>query len=364
MSRRGLLAALAAAAIAVLPALTADQALAGIVHCGDLITQDTTLDSDLLGCPSPALTIAGDDVSLDLNGHIVDGGITTSRSRLPYPPGSSVVVENGTLENGGLSLSSYESATVRDLTSTGMVVVYSSRVLVERSFVGSGGMAFANNAGADVEVRVIDNVIRGAGVGVGVGFFQGAGPGLVAGNRITQNGAGIDMSHQGGLITLVGNTVRGNGTGIGAGQGGRFTATHNVVTDNGDGISLDEAAATLERNVISRNERNGIEVGLANLNADHNVISQNGIDGIVAGHAVRGTLANNSLDRNGNDGIRVTEFDPLLTLTDNHTWFNGNLGIDAPPGTLGSDNWAKHNGDPAQCAPASLCITKGKPKKQ
>jgi hypothetical protein len=71
----------------------------------------------------------------------------------------------------------------------------------------------------------------------------------------------------------------------------------------------------------------------------------------------------NKTDRNGNDGIHITDLDPDLTLTGNHTWFNSNLGIEAVPSTLGGGNWAKHNGNPAQCVPASLCSTKGNPKK-
>ena len=49
------------------------QALASHVQCGDVITQDTTLDSDLIDCPGDGLVIGADDVTLDLNGHTVDG---------------------------------------------------------------------------------------------------------------------------------------------------------------------------------------------------------------------------------------------------------------------------------------------------
>jgi Periplasmic copper-binding protein (NosD) len=353
---------LAGLAAIVFVCLTASQALASHVQCGDVIQQDTTLDSDLLGCSFPALTIAGDNVTLDLNGHIIDGGISTVRGHLdPFPSNTSVVVENGTIENGELELSSYDSVTVRHVVSVFIEILNCGTALVERSRVSQSasnvwfaGMSFGRGG----DIQVLDNVIMGSFEGVA--FGKGTTSGLVARNFITRNGLGVGTSHAG-PITLVGNTIRANEGGIGAGQGGNFTAIHNVITDNGNGIGLDEAHATLERNVISGNRENGIQGSLAGLNADHNVISRNGIDGILVGRAVAGTLANNNLDRNGNDGIHVTDFDPNLTISDNHAWFNGNLGIEAPSGTIGSGNWAKHNKDPAQCVPGSLCSTKGKP---
>ena len=49
------------------------QASAGHVSCGDTITTDTTLDGDLLDCPSNGIVIGADDITLDLNGHTVSG---------------------------------------------------------------------------------------------------------------------------------------------------------------------------------------------------------------------------------------------------------------------------------------------------
>ena len=49
------------------------QASASHVSCGDEITADTTLDSDLVDCPGNGIVIGADDITLDLNGHLVDG---------------------------------------------------------------------------------------------------------------------------------------------------------------------------------------------------------------------------------------------------------------------------------------------------
>ena len=54
-------------------AVGAGPAFANHVTCGDIITSDTTLDSDLVNCPSNGIVIGADDVTLDLNGHTIDG---------------------------------------------------------------------------------------------------------------------------------------------------------------------------------------------------------------------------------------------------------------------------------------------------
>src|SRR2546425_13075034 len=80
---KALVAALSAAAFLT---LTTAQAFANHVECGDLITQDTTLDSDLIDCPGDGIVIGADDITLDLGGHTVEGS------------GSSIVgIANGNL---------------------------------------------------------------------------------------------------------------------------------------------------------------------------------------------------------------------------------------------------------------------------
>src|SRR5215213_1855095 len=43
------------------------------LSCGDTITSDTTLHADLTNCQSNGIVIGADDVTLDLNGHTIDG---------------------------------------------------------------------------------------------------------------------------------------------------------------------------------------------------------------------------------------------------------------------------------------------------
>jgi parallel beta-helix repeat protein len=57
-------------------ALAATPALAEHVHCGDVVTHDTTLDSDLIDCAGDGVVIGANDITLDLNGHTVRGDET------------------------------------------------------------------------------------------------------------------------------------------------------------------------------------------------------------------------------------------------------------------------------------------------
>jgi hypothetical protein len=61
--------------VVALVGLTAGHALAAHVGCGQVINQDTILDSDLEGCgEGDGIVIGADRITLDLNGHTIDGG--------------------------------------------------------------------------------------------------------------------------------------------------------------------------------------------------------------------------------------------------------------------------------------------------
>jgi parallel beta-helix repeat protein len=346
--------------VVAVQALTAGSALASHVQCGDTITQDTTLDSDLLGCAYPALTVAGDHVTLDLNQHVVEGGVQT-----PLQDSSSftgLVIENGTVRGGGISLTTYEDVMIQHLTVDGIGV------------------------GPDVNrAQIAHNIVRGSSAGVDVHRSGGV---TISGNLIERSGTGIGAAHAG-VVTVIGNTIRANELGIGGGQGGDFVAVANKIVGNrGNGVWLNESSnTTLRDNLIAANGGDGVHAEFVRLSAEHNTISRNGHSGVFAaigemeltgntasqnvedgiriGERAGAALTDNSTDRNGDDGIDVDEpaFPSYaITLTRNHTWFNGDLGIEAHPDTVGGANWAKHNGNPAQCMPASLCSTNGKPK--
>ncbi len=59
--------------VAVFLAFGADQARASHVRCGHTISRDTKLKNDLVDCPGNGIVIGADNITLDLNGHTVDG---------------------------------------------------------------------------------------------------------------------------------------------------------------------------------------------------------------------------------------------------------------------------------------------------
>ena len=70
--------ALLLGAIACWLAIGGGQALAAQVKCGDTITADTTLHKNLVNCPNNGIEIGADNITLDLNGHTIDGDGTPS----------------------------------------------------------------------------------------------------------------------------------------------------------------------------------------------------------------------------------------------------------------------------------------------
>src|SRR6185295_16030895 len=88
------------ALIAVSMAVWTGQANASHVNCGDVITTDTKLDSDLLNCPGDGVVIGADNITLDLNGHLIDGtGFPTSGAGVDNNAGhDGVTVTGGRIE--------------------------------------------------------------------------------------------------------------------------------------------------------------------------------------------------------------------------------------------------------------------------
>ena len=288
--------ALAALVAGLLLALTAGQALASHVQCGDVITQDTTLDSDLLGCAYPALTIAGDDVTLDLKRHVVEGGMVTPSNGDSF---TGLAIENGTVRGGGISIYYYEDVTIQHLTVDG-IRVGASAVQIEHS------------------------AVRGSSYGDGVSVGRG---GVTISDSLIErnNGLGISASHGG--ATLFRNTIRANGGGIGGGQGGDFIAVANrIVGNRGNGVAGNETSFMLRNNRIARNGGDGVHAEFIGLQAQGNTVTRNGGAGIYAAIG-NFQLTGNTTSRNVEDGIRIGER-AQGTLTANAADRNGDDGID------------------------------------
>src|SRR4051812_36363694 len=195
---------LAVLATAMLLALTAAQAAAGHVQCGDVITQDTTLDSDLM-CASggPALTIGAAGIRLNLDGHLVRGGITEGPCATEGPvPEATVEIANGRLD-GGIEIGCSTNLTFRGLrllNGSSIGGKYSEYVLIEDSrfegFVGTDPVYGTPYTFGGVRTWVTHTTVR---------------------NNVFENGNGISIR---GGATVADNTITGATTGVDLFKGG------------------------------------------------------------------------------------------------------------------------------------------------
>src|SRR6188472_1225807 len=118
MTRPGLILVLAAFVLVVVAA----PAKANHVQCGDVITQDTKLDSDLVNCPGDGVVIGADGITLDLNGHLIDGtGFPTSGAGVDNNAGhDGVAITGGRIQQfaAGVQLTNASDNVITRLTVT------------------------------------------------------------------------------------------------------------------------------------------------------------------------------------------------------------------------------------------------------
>ena len=84
--------------------------------CGDTISVDTTLTRNLVNCPNNGLVIGADDITLDLNGHVIDGDDTEFPDCPPDEPCDIGVVD---FDHSGVTI---KGGTVREFTFGALVV--------------------------------------------------------------------------------------------------------------------------------------------------------------------------------------------------------------------------------------------------
>jgi len=300
-----LVALVACALFAVAPG----SALAIHVGCGAVVTQDTTLDSDLVDCPGNGVVIAGSGVTLDLAGHTIDGtggaiGVVTM-GRV-----SGVTVTGGRVRGffHAVALGAGGGFLARDLevsgSHEGILLTGTTSAVVARVLAwGNDGSGLHMPAARNVLVTDSVMVANGAGVSA-----SGAGS-----SRLERSFFGWNTFHGlrfAGLSdsVLLGNVVHGNGT---------------------VGIRLEEGSSG---NVLSGNR-----------------VSRSGADGIaLADDSGANRLERNRSVRNGADGFDLAGAG--ATLVRNHADRNAGLGFDAPLGVaLDVHNVARHNGDARQC---------------
>lgn len=257
---------LMAASLATVP--TAD---AGHVTCGQVITTDTTLDSDVGPCNgTDGIVVGADGITLDLNGHSVLGD--------PNLDGESAV---------GIVMQSRESVTVTSSKDGGTVRDFDAGVTITQ-----GSRA---NTVRDLIVR--DNIgnITISDFGDGIVIFNSS-DNVIKNNLVDHNGPfdGIGVVEFGGGAaernTIEGNTVINN----------NVPSSLTINQDDGIRLEPDTADNTVIGNTVANNGLDGIALFAGS--ADGNVQGSTG--NTVRGNNVQGNGFHDKTHRKG-DGIRL-----------------------------------------------------------
>jgi parallel beta-helix repeat protein len=310
------------------------------VHCGQTLTQSVKLANDLTNCPAPGLAIGADAVTVDLNGHTIDGTVTQTDTCQVLPFGTpgidtgghnGLTIKNGTVQqflNGiavgpgefegtptvGMANSVVRNITARDNSFVGIAIegdhlTFGNRIehnVVTGTRCDAGIEMHGTHANRIADNRSTDN----GGTGI---FVIGLDHSAIEDNRVSGNGGGGMLSGRGSDNVIRRNSV------AGAPEdaihvfdaGDAITANH--VTDGIGGIVVEgfDSAA----NQVSRNRVSGTADGIV-VFANATVVSDNlvasavgGCDGCGSGILIGAGSANrvtrNIVQRTLLDGIHV-----------------------------------------------------------
>ena len=349
------------------------------IDCGETITSDTKLDSDLVNCPNNGIVIGADNVTLDLNGHVIDGDGTEFTS---CPPDElcdigvvdfdhrGVTIEGGTVRDFSLGVlvvgardNRVTNLVISNNLFSGLIVADSSRSEVDRVTATANGLT-TDQAGIGVfdsrALTIAKNaVFENGDIGL---FIVGLDDGRIEKNSVSRNpeagiildGSGNELSHNrvsqgqdGVIVTGDANTIARNSL-SGTGCPGEC----------GFGISLEGGTGNvIESNAVVRFHQAGIRIAsfepegppTVGNTVSRNMIRDSDVDGVLVESTGLDTLLEQNIAiRAGDDGIDVES--SATTVTRNLVLHNGDLGIEAVPGvTDGGGNRASGNGNPVQC---------------
>ena len=362
-----------ALALAVAGVLTLSGAKAASPQpkCGDTITADTTLHHDLVNCPNNGIIIGADDITLDLNGHTIDGDGTEAAGcnrrkefcdeGLPNFGHDGVTVMHGSVRDFAVGPEVAKARHVRllDISSTSHVFFGAVFFKSARSVIRNG--SFSRNIPPEGDgigvfssdhIRILQNKVRhNPGPGIHVDHSN---ENLIKRNVFSRNSPGILMDGDRNEVRR--NRCTRNDACVLV-DGSRNVIARNRIHKGGDGIAIENGHGTLvARNDIVGPHKAGVYLAINSppIGGRDNLIRRNfvrasGDDAFL----VRREDRHSQLKRNvavgaGDDGFDIQS--RTAKLTRNRAVRNHDLGIEAVRGVIdGGGNIARHNGDPRQC---------------
>jgi parallel beta-helix repeat protein len=359
-------------AFAVVVFLQADSAYATHVTCGDTITTDTVLDSDLIDCPNNGIIIGADGITLDLNGHSIDGD---GQLVDPCPEGEfcdagvfadghdDVRVMNGLVHEfaTGVAVASARDVRLTGLLSTrnasfGFLLFDVSRSVLRGSSGSRNPIPDGDGLGmfASHGNRIVDNEFSHNALGI---HIEDSTNNLIKGNVISGQPEGPGILMQANRNEIRRNTCHRNGICIALQRGNRNVIARNRVRGGGSGIGVENGRDNVvARNLVVRVARVGINLGItvppiggASNVVRRNVVKMAGRDAFKVNTKDDHSVLNQNIARQaGDDGFDVRS--DSARLMNNRAFGNADLGIRAVEGVIdGGGNIARFNGDPRQC---------------
>jgi parallel beta-helix repeat protein len=372
------LAMVVAFAVVGATAVGGSRALASQVSCGERITADTTLQQDLVNCPNHGIVIAADGITLDLNGHLVDGDGTPAadcdQQKEPCDFGvfndghDGVTVMHGSVREFAVGvLFGTTSGRARDnrvlgVSATrnqfaGLGIFSQIRGLVRNSS-GDGSLDREGSGmqlGDANHVRILNNSFR-HNAHNGLIIFESS-RNVIKGNLFSRNDDEGILMEGGERFRVTRNRFARNGGGITLGPGSRNVIADNRISRGRDGIRVEKGHDNLVADNIVVNTRHvGITLGIHDpfIGGTHNVVRRNlvrdsRVDAfVVVKKDTHSLLSGNIATGAGDDGFDVDS--RSTKLTSNRAVRNADLGIEAVFGVIdGGGNAAHGNGNPMQC---------------
>jgi parallel beta-helix repeat protein len=277
---------LSVTAIASPMCLSTDPALAQL--CGALIKQNTTLNSDLVNCPVNGLKIDAPNITLDLNGHTIDGDVATAMTGIDNTAGhDEVTIKNGIIRefSDGVHLDKADRNRLSELevsyNNTGIFLSQSNNNTIEESSASDNandGISLTNSNNNRIEgSSASDNDMTGI-------LLNGSDNNRVEDNSSFDNenfGIAVENGSDGNQIQS--NEASNNGFANGnSGIGVDAASTQTLVEDNNanwnflNGISVGHDTTTLRKNTANNNGNLGIEAVLNVIDGGGNKAQGNG----------------------------------------------------------------------------------------
>jgi hypothetical protein len=290
------------------------------VQCGDTITVDTKLDSDV-ACPDTAafgLFIGADNITLHLGRHTISRPTLGGNAAIANADGittlSGVEIRTGridgfrsgvfleTTDSLALALTVTASSSGIDLRGDGNDAILNDVTMVEETAGDGGGGPGVGGTGADAYVT--RNTVRGI-VSFGMINISGNNPRVVV-NTVEcapTSGSGLVVDNYTDAAVVARNTATGCAGGVLVVAdlgGGGAQVRRNVANGNGSGMDVTDPAGLVWRNTANGNTNSGITSSEAGTRITENTANNNGAYGI---DAAPGTVDGGGNTASGNGAL-------------------------------------------------------------